>query len=90
MPIHVASVPRHQPSCQPLSVLITLEGIGSRMSVASRPITSVAVLIVDGGSSSIPRSQDSICCPNNKNGSTGTSSTMHISGNVRNSSRMML
>ena len=36
MPI-IAMVPQNQPSCHPLSVLITLDGIGRRISVANNP-----------------------------------------------------
>ena len=89
IPTQVANIPQNQPNCHPLRVLITLDGIGSRMSVANNATINPKVAGGCGGFSANPRNQSSTCPPRNRKGRIGTSNTTHIRGRVRNNSRMI-
>ena len=78
MPTHEVAVPASQPSCQPPPVLIMLDGIGRKISVANKPMTTATVTGVEVGCLDHSSAQASNCEPNARKGTIGTNKTMLI------------
>jgi hypothetical protein len=88
IPNHDAAVAGTIPSCAPATVLTALDGIGSRMSVASIATVPKATTLGAGGGSSHWVTCSSSQPPKLRNGITGTSKARQMMSSGRQRLRM--
>src|SRR5262249_59120545 len=74
IPSQDAAVEATMPNCAPATVLTTLEGMGSKMSLANKTTVPSATAAGEGGGLSQLSMRASSCGPKKTNGTIGTAS----------------